>query len=103
MSTLSISRMLSVSTAHITNETNELLRREAVTPTLHPLCVFGKDGYGWIVYLDRDLLTTDTSATANIPSDLSGIIDICLEHDIDVIDLDDIGDYVEELPTYDRK
>lgn len=103
MSTLSISRMVSVSTAHITSETDKLLRQESVAPTLSPLCVFGKDGNGWIIYLDRSLLATDASATTNIPSDLSGIIDICLEHDIDVIDLDDIGDYVEELPMYNRK
>lgn len=95
---LNITRVLNLSTAHITKNTAETLCRCALNNDYIPLCtVLEKGEYGWYVYIN------DSEEPDQIPDELSDIRDcviFALKHDITCICFDRDADTVVGLPVY---
>ena len=95
---LDITRVLNLSTAHITKNTADTLDRCALNNDYIPLCsVYEKGEYGWYVYID------DSDNPYLISDELSDIRDciiFALKHDINCICFDRDADTVIGLPVY---
>ena len=95
---LDITRVLNLSTAHITQDTADTLARCALNNDYIPLCsVYERGEYGWYVYID------DSDDPNFIPDELSDIRDciiFALKHDINCICFDRDADTVIGLPVY---
>ena len=95
---LDITRVLNLSTAHITGSTAYILGRCALSNDYIPLCsVYEKGEYGWYVYID------DSGKPDQIPDELSDIRDciiFALKHDVNCICFDRDADTVVGLPVY---
>lgn len=88
-----IDKMMTLSTAHISEETAHLLDDERAA-TKWGLIVYNKSVYGWFLNLGFDELF-------NIPMDLLKCINYALDHGCSWLCLDRDGDTTLELPTYD--
>lgn len=85
---MAISKMLTISTAHILPETAEWL---GYTDTLS---VYEKEEYGWFINF------FDGSDDSLIPNDLSAVIAYTRKQGCEMLCLDRDGDCVDDLPTY---
>ena len=88
---MDITRVLTISTAHITEETNNKLQDNGEFNFM-ALSVYKKGDYGYWIYVD--LPCTD------IPKDLKQCLELALKHDCQWLCLDCDGEEVQELPTY---
>ena len=93
MNNLEVSKMLTVSTAHITEDTNRLLANEPYTDGMQ-LSVFEKADFGWFIYVNDDL------ENRNIPDDLRACLELAKENGCKWLCLDCDGDTVDELEEY---
>lgn len=95
---LDITKVLNLSTTHITKNTAEKLDKCVLNNDYIPLCsVYEKGEYGWYVYID------DTDDPNLIPDELCDIRDciiFALKHDITCICFDRDADMVIGLPVY---
>ena len=99
---MEINKMLTVSTAHITQETAELLDKICKDSTLSSLIVYEKvcrykniqEEYGWFIYCNVNL------ADLKAPEDLLNVI--CFAKDLGCAWLcfDRDGDILDYLETY---
>lgn len=83
-------KFLTLSTAHVTNETRLILDESPIKDWP----VFGFQGvYGWVIYAhDEDYL--------EIPRDLWGVCEYARKNGCDYIMFDADADMIEELPHY---
>lgn len=88
-----ISNMITLSTAHITEETAILLNDDR-TVGKWGVVAYAKSVYGWFIPLVFGELT-------NVPADLLGCIKYALGHNCSCLCLDQAGDIVDDLPIYD--
>lgn len=88
-----IDKMMTLSTAHISEETAYLLDDE-LTVTKWGLIAYEKSAYGWFINLGFDELF-------NVPLDLLHCINYALENGCSWLCLDRDGDEADDLPTYD--
>ena len=88
METLEIYKMLTISTAHITGPTAELLEE------LDAPAVYNKSEHGWFIYLNN------LNDNVSIPEDLTQVIQFAKEKGIAILCLDCDADTVDDLPTY---
>ncbi len=89
---MEISRMLTLSTAHISKETADKLGDQNSIS----LWIYDKVGYGWFIYIpDEHDLSTD------IPDDLLIVVQFAKQMDIGIVCLDCDGNTLDQLPTYD--
>ena len=94
---MNITKMLTISTAHITRETEKKLRVESYSNNMC-LSVYDKEGYGYWIYIDPyDKLM----CKKNIPEDLLKCIELARQNDCQWLCLDWDAEEVSELPTYD--
>ena len=95
---LEISKMLTLSTAHIKEETAELFNAFEIP---FDICIYDKesglDHYGWF------LTEWDLSQKANIPLDLLACFRLAERNGCDWLCLDCDGQITELLPTYEWK
>lgn len=90
---LEISKMLTLGTCHITEETcNWLSYTERI-----PLCVYPKD-YGFFILTDSSCFGIE--AFQELPEDLATILQFAVEKNCSWICLDSDGKEVSELPAY---
>ena len=94
---MEISKMITMSTGHISEETSKILRD--INNTL-PISVYDKTGFGWFIYLPIDK-TEDARILKELPKDLAMIFMFARHHMFDVICLDCDGNDIDELPIYD--
>lgn len=93
---MDISKVLTISTAHITEETDRKLQDNSEL-NLMDLSVYEKGEYGYWIYIDPlDILMCH----ANIPEDLLNCIKFARQNDCRWLCLDCDGEVVPELPTY---
>ena len=92
---MEISRMLTISTAHITESTAKELENfgPPIPDWLCWLSVYTKSDYGWWIFVDDSEPTT--------PSDLAACLRLARRHNCEWLCLDCDGEIVDELPTYD--
>lgn len=92
-----ITKMITISTAHITEDTANKLEREVKYGTNDiPLSIYAKAEFGWLIFVSdyyKDLL--------NMPKDLMDCLDLAKENDCEWLCLDCDGLIVPDLPTYD--
>ena len=94
---LDITRCLTISTAHISEETNKKLQDE--DDKLHDygdVTVYKKEYVGFWIWCERDFDLSD-----NIPEDLARCINFTRDHNCEWLCLDCEGDIIDELPSYD--
>ena len=89
---LEITNMLTLSTAHIKEETAKMLDagKDCIT-------VFSKGGYGWFIYVDKEVLEENKNS---LPNDLLATIQLADENNCNWLCLDCDGEITEALPTY---
>ena len=90
---MEISKILTISTAHITEETARLLDLEPKNNDMW-LTVYNKSNFGWFMYVHKDL------DDRNIPDDLRKCLEFAKENDCDWLCLDCDADIVDGLDEY---
>ena len=105
---LEITKMLTISTAHISKETAEILD-DADASACFPIAVYNKEGYGWWIYIpdhykeifvpgnyysDIDIPDSD------IPMDLHACIGLAIDNDCQWLCLDRDAAETEKLETF---
>lgn len=97
---LEIARMLTISTAHISKETADLLAGDVDfgIDVCWGAClsVYNKGDYGWLVFADAA-----NTGHPGMPADLAACLRLAQENDCEWLCLDRDGDVVESLPVYD--
>lgn len=84
---IEINRVMSISTAHITEKTADLLIKGELEPAVYP-----KDKYGWFIFVPKEIVA--------VPDDLGIVMDFARRHGCSWIDMDCAGNTVPFLPTY---
>jgi hypothetical protein len=91
-----IAKMLTLSTAHISEETANKLNVKIIYGMNYiPLPIYNKDGYGWFIFVSEDY------NELNLPDDLKKCLDLATENECEWLCLDCDGLIVPNLPTYD--
>ena len=96
---MDIERILTISTAHISSTTSELLSIEPETDTMG-INVYCKADYGWFIYVPNNLIE-HYNGGYDIPEDLWSCMLFAYEKDCNWLGLDCDGDVVKDLKTYD--
>ena len=91
---LEIMKCLTITTAHISEETNERLQTEFLS-TRFGIPIYEKGDVGYWIYVGGDMFPT------LIPADLMRCIDLAIEHDCQWLCLDRDAEAFEDLPVYD--
>lgn len=86
---MEVCKMLTISTAHISAETAELLDYDEIEGVV----AYNKGGYGWFIY-------TDAREANAIPADLRRVLDAAYEAGCEVLCLDNDGERLSTLPVY---
>jgi len=90
---LPIVKMMDLSTAHITKETDAYLQEQALADVGPESIVYAKGRWGYIVHIGED--------TASLPDDLASLIKLCQSEGCSWLVLDADGPIVDDLPTWD--
>lgn len=89
---MNISKMLTLSTAHLKPETRDFLIFESIK-AYYGLSVYSNE-YGFFVYVDTD------NDSKNIPCDLSDCLQLAKENDCEWIKFDRDEILLDKLPVY---
>lgn len=92
-SNLEISKMLCISTAHITQKTSQLLCDEAIKDVTY----YNKGDWGFFIYVPTCI---EENTEADIPEDLQKVMDFARMNDCLWVMLDCAASVVDELPKY---
>lgn len=95
---MELSKMVTMSTSHITEETNRYLSNKD-NERYFGFVIYEKENYGYFMYLPTDR-EEDEEYLKELPEDLAGIFTFARNNNIDVVCLDCDGEVLEELPTY---
>lgn len=90
---MEITKMLTISTAHITEETARLLELEPDNDNMQ-LIVYNKADFGWFIYVNEYLENRD------IPDDLRKCLELAKENDCKWLCLECDTDVVDGLDEY---
>ena len=104
---MEITKMLTISTAHVKPSTHKELIR-ASDPHFQSTCVFDynipfavyrKGDYGFIIYITED--TMDRALMGELcPNDLTKVALYTVDHECNVLCLDADGEILPDLPNY---
>lgn len=100
---MDITKMLTISTGHVTFETAELLNDEADTWTnLNLPAIYTKGEYGYMIHVPEDFLDEDEDGPLyhDIPGDLHEVMSFAFAHDCNWLCLDRDGEVLKELNYY---
>lgn len=92
---MDITKCLTISTAHITEETSKKLQLDPCTNILG-LSVYEKGEYGWWIYVGDDL----SILPKDLPLDLMACICEAFTNNCQWLCLDCDAEELDELPTY---
>ena len=92
---MEISKMLTLSTAHITEGTAQLLQETPDTDVLG-IPVYEKSEYGWFIYLS----SIPDVIFSHLPKDLQDILSLAKDVGCDVVCLDCDGPALSYLEVY---
>ena len=94
---MDITKVLTISTAHITEETDKKLQDDSEVNNMC-ISVYDKAEYGYWIYINPfDMLVYKS----NIPEDLRMCMELAQKNDCQWLCLDCDGEEVPGLPTYD--
>lgn len=91
---LEISKCLTLSTAHIKDETKAYIEKEIANPSQGTMIAYEKESYGYFIYIMQD------EPLDTLPIDLQQVIELARENDCEIICLDAAGPVYSCLPTY---
>lgn len=100
--TRNISKMLTLSLSHLTQETREELAEDNTKNHFSCLSVYEKTAgecYGYFVYID-EVLFAEQCLDGSLPYDLRCVIQFSLDNNCDILCLDTDGPEVYYLPRY---
>lgn len=101
---MEISKMLTLSTSHVTDKTLKLLDTEASGNNFPCLGVYKKEEYGYFIYIDKDAFHKENgNPNSDMPGDLVTVIAFTLEAGCNILCLDCDGDELVCLPHYEYK
>lgn len=89
---MEIDKIITLSTAHITKETYNLLENH---PSEVCTALYRKNRYGWFIYVPDEL------DNISVPKDLNKLFEFARRHDCVWLCLDCDGNKVDFLPVYD--
>ena len=97
---LDIQKIITLSTAHISEKTAQALDMMAKNPMTitETITVYNKDDIGWFIYCPE---YTNINDIPEKYKDLRTIITFAHDHDCEIICLDADYETVDYLPTYD--
>lgn len=100
-SALEVSKMLTISTAHVTEDICERLAARAdYDPRYNiPFVVYRKDEFGYFIYITKDTLE-DALKEGSCPEVLLDVVKFAVKHGCELLCLDRDGPTVPELKTY---
>ena len=90
---MEISKMLTISTAHITEETAKRLQND----NHNGVIVYQKDEYGWFIFVDEDCMHEYEN---EIPKELFRLMKFTKANGCDWLCLDNDGEELEYFETY---
>lgn len=97
---MEITRMLTISTSHISKETADLLAGEYPIDSVPvweiSVGIYAKEEYGWYIYF-----SLAEHIHPSMPEDLAACLRLARKHDCSILCLDTDGDIVDSLATYD--
>ena len=93
---MEICKMLTLSTAHITQETAKVLETHSSPWADYDLAIYDKDDFGWWIHLPDEEITE----LNNVPPDLVECIKLAEQNGCEWLCLDCDGEVVDCLPTY---
>ena len=96
---MEISKMLTISIAHIKEQTLLMLASEPTSNRFPFIVVYPKSGYGYFLYIDRGAFE-ESQKHYEIPADLIAVIDFTIGADCNILCLDCDGEELQELETY---
>ena len=92
---MEIAKMWTLSTGHITKETNKYLRESVNSMEIDRPVIYEKGEYGYYIPVIDEF-----DDESNYPEDMQRIIDVARDLDCDLICLDRDGEIVKWLPVY---
>ena len=100
MKNLDITKMITISTAHITKETADILNASANYPFVTDLpVIYTKGEYGYMIHIPE--YYGDEGEFENMPLDLYPVMNLAKENDCEWLCLDRDGEFVDSFETYD--
>ena len=90
---MEITKMLTVSTAHISGRTADLLENDDINGVV----VYSKDEYGWFIFVDEDYMNEYEN---EIPKELLRLMKFTKANGCDWLCLDHDGEVLEYFETY---
>ena len=98
---MEISKMLTISTAHVSEKTADLLENNKLK-----VVVYNKEDFGWFIHLDEDNLTNyydsnDTESYFYVPEELLKLMKFAQDLGCDWLCLDCDGEELEYFDTFD--
>ena len=90
---MEITKMLTISTAHVSNETAELLDIDDILGVV----LYPKDDYGWFIHIDEDFMNDYED---EIPKELFKLMKFTKDIGCDWLCLDSDGEVLEYLDVY---
>ena len=96
---IDIVRMITISTAHISEDTACRLNVASLTNDMFSLVIYAKEGYGWFISWNGN--DEDWRDDETIPNDLRKCIEYAIKHSCQWLCLDCDGIEANELPIYD--
>lgn len=96
---MEISKMLTLSTSHVTDATLKSLDTEAEGNNYPCLGVYKKEDFGYFIYIDKDQYI-QSSGGGDMPSDLRTVISFTIEAGCDILCLDSDGPELVCIPHY---
>ena len=91
---MEICKMLTVSTAHVSEKTAELLDKDDI----YGVVVYPKDQYGWFIVIEEDCMNDYKD---DIPNELLRLMKFTKANNCDWLCLDCDGEVIEYLETFD--
>lgn len=95
---MEISRMITMSTGHITKETYDYLENKSSDG--YGLCIYDKADFGYFIYMPTNK-EHDVEYLKNLPKDLAMIFMFARQNEFDIVCLDCDGQDLDMLPIYD--
>ena len=96
---MEIAKMLTLSTAHISEESVVMLERE-VDKDKMGLIVYTKGEFGFWIYCPAALIEDEEYGKEYIPEDIWNCMKLAQDNDCTWLCLDCDGEIIDELPTF---
>jgi len=95
---MEITKMLVLSTNHVTQETDEMFSEALRDGVSFPVGLYAKGHYGWFLNVSEDPHNVEEHPW--MTPDLYKVLRFARDQDCDWVMLDRDGDIIDELPSY---